>query len=148
MPAKIPTVISGAGVPSSAERVPFSIIQPPTSLPQEAQSFLSRLQQNVHAATLPSRSNPLGNMTIVQKVTLISGVQKKIRHGLGQPFASYDSKRTYPTYIATDGTKTPSSPFAVVEVDVNMYPTGITPSKWLILLPYASGCYDIAIYGG
>lgn len=96
--------------------------------------LMGLLQDNIHEATLPARSSPLGLFNIVQKVSLSAGVNAFIPHGLGSPFAYWQVVR-----------QRSGDPFSAVEIANN---GGMDPAQYLALIPYLSGVYDIAIYAG
>jgi hypothetical protein len=139
----VPCVVSAKGRSSSAERVTYTRLtvndaelgdgKGGVSL-RSLSRILGDIQDNVHEATLPARSDPKSNRVIVQGVALTSGKQTTVKHPLGQPFAGYGSTRAYAG----------SQPFSAVEAANN---GGKDPSQYLVLTSSSTGTYDVEIFG-
>ena len=148
---KLPFVINPQGKPVTKEMHPYVTIQPPSHLDDDTKRFLTQIQQHASDASAPSRHvTPYGTM---QAQTLIKGVPYPVRHGLGVAFSAYHVTRTYATYVdPTTKQPTASSPWSVVEVATNdpAWPSGVPKdqTQYLVLMPSASGCYDIRVEGG
>jgi hypothetical protein len=145
---KVPTVVStdanGKVTVTSRELVPFTRINVTEQAligkggqvdPKTLARVLGLMQDNGHDSTLPQRSNPLGQFTIVEKVKMTSGASVTIRHGLGVAFAYYLPLRTY----------VGSSPWSVVDAAGN---GNQDPTQYLVLAAHATGTYDVCVFGG
>lgn len=138
---RLPSTVNVSGTrglspaPVTIERQHYRRIQPPVHLDEDTKRFLTQLQDNVHEATLPSRSDPRLTKVIIQGVALTKGQQASIRHGLGVAFTGYSHTRAY----------SGSDPFAVVEAAGN---GGQDPTLYVVLMPSCTGKYDLEIFGG
>ena len=94
---------------------------------------LGLFQDNVHDATLPQRSHPLGQVVVLEKQVFTSGKNTVLRHGLGEAFARYQCLRSYAG----------SQPFQAVEVANN---ANMDPTLYLVLVASSTGTYDIGVY--
>jgi hypothetical protein len=144
---QLPTSTAGTVTISSKERHPFALVatrQADITLPGgqvdpvAVSRFLSQIQQNVAQATLPARSSNYTSPVTVRSVTMVSPTPTVIKHGLGEVPGGWDCKRVHPG----------SAPFAAAEAAFNSanWPANYSQEEYLVLIPSATGVYDIAIY--
>jgi hypothetical protein len=146
---QLTTLAAGKTTISTHERHPFALVatrQSDITLPSgdvdpgAVSRFLTQIQQNVAQATLPARSSNYTSPVTVRSVTMVSPTPVVIKHGLGEVPSGWDCKRVHPG----------SAPFSAAEAAFNStnWPATYPQEEYLVLIPSATGVYDIAIYPG
>ena len=104
--------------------------------PANLSRILTQIQQNSAESTLPIRTSPYVRTITIRNISMTSGKNSTIRHGLGEPVGGWTCVRAQPS----------SAPFSAVEIafgDLG-WPTSLPLNEYIVLSSSATGVYDIS----